>query len=574
MSYWPSSNDYTAAIQSPQICFRDPDLTTASVEKNKLTRMPKVWTGNFAQVYELRNSTKKWAVKCFTRSGSDIRLRYSELSKAITGSRLPYFVEFRFIDDEMLVNGKRYPIVKMQWVDGESLDKHIEGNLYRPQVLLDTAGKLLTMVKELEAHQLAHGDLQHGNVVITSAGLRLVDYDGMFVPAFNGRPSAENGLPSYQHPRRGPSDFAVGLDRFSLLVICTGLCALASDPSLWYEFYTGDNLLFTSNDFKDPKSSKLFRRLSTLNDARLRTFADQLRMACVQNPLFAPIPSAIPVQTGLRQTPWWVTVQTPSSTSGTREAPAPRPTDSPRVTQFRHVGAVTLSIIGVCALALGGLLSINAALVAALIGALGYLMERLGRYNALPALHRQRELQAKLEQLRRDLRNETSNKNALEQQMFGLTQQENQEKAQEIRRLQEAHAAGYLSRIPISGLMNISGIGPFVVGNFQAAGINNALQLKQRGPYVTGVGTKRRSQILVMLSQWERAAAQGSPQALPSDTETRITTKYHQQRQALASQIGAVGRRIAARGSHVSQAESELKQLHIPTFSQFLKNTF
>ena len=172
MSNWPSSNDYTAAIQSPQICFRDPDLNTALVEKNKLTRMSKVWTGNFAQVYELRNSTKKWAVKCFTRSAADIRLRYSELSKAITGSRLPYFVEFRFIDDEMLVNGKRYPIVKMQWVDGESLDKHIEGNLYRPQVLLDTAGKLLTMVKELEAHQLAHGDLQHGNVVITSVGLR------------------------------------------------------------------------------------------------------------------------------------------------------------------------------------------------------------------------------------------------------------------------------------------------------------------------------------------------------------------------------------------------------------------
>ena len=82
MSNWPSSNDYTAAIQSPQICFRDPDLNTALVEKNKLTRMSKVWTGNFAQVYELRNSTKKWAVKCFTRSGAGIRLR---LLRALQG---------------------------------------------------------------------------------------------------------------------------------------------------------------------------------------------------------------------------------------------------------------------------------------------------------------------------------------------------------------------------------------------------------------------------------------------------------------------------------------------------------
>src|SRR5262249_20161330 len=117
MTSWPNSNDYTAAIQSPALCFRDPDLKSASVENNKLTRMPKVWTGNFAQVYELRNSAKRWAVKCFTRSSSDIRVRYSELSKVINASRLTYFVEFHFIEDEMLVNGKRYPIVKMQWID-------------------------------------------------------------------------------------------------------------------------------------------------------------------------------------------------------------------------------------------------------------------------------------------------------------------------------------------------------------------------------------------------------------------------------------------------------------------------
>src|SRR4030095_8840086 len=102
MSEWPNSNDYTAAIQGPHICFRDPDLKGATVERNKLTRMPKVGTGNFAQVYELRNSSKRWCVRCFTRSASDIRLRYSERSRAIAVARLPYFVEFRFIDNEML----------------------------------------------------------------------------------------------------------------------------------------------------------------------------------------------------------------------------------------------------------------------------------------------------------------------------------------------------------------------------------------------------------------------------------------------------------------------------------------
>src|SRR6185436_8461828 len=91
MGGWPSSNDYTAVIQSPQICFRDHDLKTASVERNKLTRMPKVWTGNFAQVYELTTPTKRVAVKCFSRSEVDLTHRYSELAKAIAASKLPYF---------------------------------------------------------------------------------------------------------------------------------------------------------------------------------------------------------------------------------------------------------------------------------------------------------------------------------------------------------------------------------------------------------------------------------------------------------------------------------------------------
>src|SRR5689334_2053901 len=118
--------------------------------------MPKVWTGNFAQVYELNTSGTRWAVKCFTRSGTDLTGRYSEISKAIASSQLPYFVDFKFLPDEILVNGKRYPVVKMQWVEGQSIDKYVEANLFRPQALLDTATALLKMVRELEECQLAH----------------------------------------------------------------------------------------------------------------------------------------------------------------------------------------------------------------------------------------------------------------------------------------------------------------------------------------------------------------------------------------------------------------------------------
>src|SRR5262249_1158958 len=105
---WPMPTAYTIAVQNPQLCFRDPELGAAAAERTLVTRMPKVWTGNFAQVYELRTPGGRWAVKCFTRSIADIRARYSAIAAAIARSRLPYFVDFRFLDDEMLVDGTRW----------------------------------------------------------------------------------------------------------------------------------------------------------------------------------------------------------------------------------------------------------------------------------------------------------------------------------------------------------------------------------------------------------------------------------------------------------------------------------
>ena len=43
------------------------------------------------------------------------------------------------------------------------------------------------MTADLERHGIAHGDLQHGNLLVAADGtFRLVDYDGMYVPALRG----------------------------------------------------------------------------------------------------------------------------------------------------------------------------------------------------------------------------------------------------------------------------------------------------------------------------------------------------------------------------------------------------
>jgi len=571
MAGWPSSNDYTTAIQSPQICFRDPDLKIASVERNKLTRMPKVWTGNFAQVYELTTPSKRIAVKCFTRSAADLTHRYSEVAKAITASKLPYFVDFHYVPDEMLVNGQRYPVVKMQWIEGESLDKYVETHLYRPRALLDLGASLMKMVRDLEYWQLAHGDLQHGNLVITPSGLKLVDYDGMFVPVFRGKPAPEMGLPSYQHPRRTAGDYAVGLDRFALIVMCTGLCALAVDPSLWYEFYTGDNLLFTSGDFRDPHNSRLFQRLSSLDDAQLKTLSDALRSACAQPPMKIALPPTASFQVTGRHVPWWVTSPAPAPSKPASPGGVPR--IKLAAPGLRHTGAGALGFIAVVA-ALAWMIAVQAALVAAVTGALLYFLERAGRYLQLPALVRRRELKSRLAALRLESEKQAVAKTALEHELDRLPQRERRAHAEELKKLQDAHAAPYLAAIPISRLTEVAGIGPYVVGNLEKAGIHTADELKRRGPEVDGVGAKRRAQILGLLAKWEIEASIGGPTKLSPEIESRLSRNYQQLRQRLLSEIEESGPRIAAAAGEAAEVESQLKQIHVPTFRQFLKNTF
>jgi hypothetical protein len=578
MAAWPSSNDYTAAIQSPQICFSDVDLRAASVEKNRLTRMPKVWTGNFAQVYELRTGSGRWAVKCFTRASENLTARYAAISSAVAASNLPYFVDFRFLTDQMLVNGKRYPIVKMQWLEGQSIDKFVEANLFHPHILIDLAAQLVVMVQKLEEQKLAHGDLQHGNVVITSSGLKLVDYDGMFVPSFSGSAAPEIGLPSFQHPRRGAADYAVGLDRFALLVMCTGLCALSVEPSIWYEFYTGDNLLFSAADFRGPGGSKLFQRLSAVNDENVKLFTNALRTACGQGPLGIQVPTSPTLLVKRRPTPWWVTLP-PARSTKSPQPTGPTPT---RPKQFSHGnGTVILFAIGSAALAagwaagwaVGWAAGIAVGAIATSTGGLLFLLARTLQYSKLPALARRRELSAKLAALEREARKRDLERTKAEQQLNALSQQEAAEKGQELKRSRDAHLEAYLSSIPVSRLLSLSGIGPAIIGRLHGAGIQNAAHLKRRGPHVEGVGPKRRGQINGLLTEWERDAARTMPSSLPADMEHRIAAKYRAQKSAAVDRLRAVNAMLAGRRTEASQAESELKQLHVPPLGQFLRNT-
>ena len=115
-----------------------------------------------------------------------------------------------------------------------------------------------------------------------SYGLKLVDYDGMYVPALASLPSGEAGHPNYQHPDRlATRAYSANLDRFPHLVVATSLKALeVLGPDLWGRYDTGDNLLFTEADFRAPAGSALMRELWQSRHPAVRALVGRLAIAC------------------------------------------------------------------------------------------------------------------------------------------------------------------------------------------------------------------------------------------------------------------------------------------------------
>ncbi len=273
---WPSAQDFCEAIQSPRVCFSDEELRRSSVDTNHLG-LPRVASGAFASVYRLSSSKGDWAVRCFNSRVKDQAERYACISRFICSDNLPYTVWFQYLENGIRVNGEWYPILKMDWVEGSPLNHFVDANVTDSDKLESTRGKFQRMLMDLQTEHVAHGDLQHGNIIIRDDEFVLVDYDGMFVPALRGFPSLEKGHPNYQHPRRGAEDFNQSLDNFSAWLIDSALLSLREDPELWTNFGAGDeSLLFRRSDLLEPQRSPLFIALLTHSSSDIRDRANLL----------------------------------------------------------------------------------------------------------------------------------------------------------------------------------------------------------------------------------------------------------------------------------------------------------
>lgn len=282
---WPLSQDYNEAVQSPALCFQDPELRQTEAATTAIG-LPRPYSGNFADVYEmgLPGRNHKWAVKCFTREVPGLRDRYTAISAYLRQVDLPFMVDFTYLDPGIRVRGLWYPILKMHWVEGLTLNAFVKQYADQPATLDVICQVWLRLARRLRDANLGHCDLQHGNILLVpdpqtaALNLKLIDYDGMFVPALVRKKSGEVGHPAYQHPQRlREGTYTVEVDRFPHLVIYTALRSLiVGGRALWNKYDNGDNLLFRQQDLQAPHQSPLFRELLTFQDAEVRHLAGHL----------------------------------------------------------------------------------------------------------------------------------------------------------------------------------------------------------------------------------------------------------------------------------------------------------
>lgn len=258
---WPNPQDYNEAIQFPSSCFADPHLRASKVELTAMG-LPRPVSGAFTNVYKLVGADGTvQAVRCFHTDIADLTYRYSKILEVLSKLQVDWLINTEFIEQGIKVGGNWYPIVKMDWANGLPLDRYLAKHGNNQAKLNGLVSHLRKILADMKQHGIAHGDLQHGNILVVDDEVKLIDYDGFFVPELKDLSSAELGHANYQHPYRSREHFGPYIDNFPAWLISFSLMAIAADPELLAFSKDRECLLFAHADLLAPYESQLFTKL-------------------------------------------------------------------------------------------------------------------------------------------------------------------------------------------------------------------------------------------------------------------------------------------------------------------------
>lgn len=88
--------------------------------------------GGFAVVFKMKDvdTGREYAIKCFHQDQDNRAHAYEEISKELRNNRSPYLMEVNYLPKELFVdtnisNETEFPVLQMDWVDGETMETYI-----------------------------------------------------------------------------------------------------------------------------------------------------------------------------------------------------------------------------------------------------------------------------------------------------------------------------------------------------------------------------------------------------------------------------------------------------------------
>ena len=250
-------------------------------------------SGAFAVVFKMKDEStgKEYALKCFTEDQEGRAEAYRQIADELESVDSTYVTSVKYLEKELFVDSNcdddEFPVLLMDWIDGETMDRYIAENLYDNYAMSMLCYRFCKMAAWLRSQPFAHGDIKPDNIMVRPDGsLTLIDYDGMFVPSMKGQTSPTIGTKDFSHPLRTKDDFDETIDDFALATIALSLKAISLSPSLFDEYGSSDRLLFSADDYRDLSQSKLLTALKPLmTDSELNTLLSLFLLAHATNTL-------------------------------------------------------------------------------------------------------------------------------------------------------------------------------------------------------------------------------------------------------------------------------------------------
>ncbi len=266
-------------------------------------KVPFVLQGGFARVFRFTDEHgNERAVRCFyTVPRPEFLARFHTVDQFFRTQMPTATAEFSFHEQGIVIKRAPspdavMPIIEMEWVEGDTLVKHVDRLVAQNDVpgLRNLATRFAALMTLMRKVGMAHGDLSGENIMVRhkDGSVVIIDYDGVFLPAFAGLIGDGACNPAFQHPDWQNRPYSGRMDDFSALSIYTAILALSEQPDMWENYSThdpkgklvSDTLLFRREDYQKPDTATIFADLTRISNPEVARLVKILHAAC-QKPI-------------------------------------------------------------------------------------------------------------------------------------------------------------------------------------------------------------------------------------------------------------------------------------------------